>query len=110
MKFVILPAAREDILRQYRYYLLEKDAGEAAENFLAAVQNAIQQICRRPGIGSSKVLNHPVLEGLRSASIKGFAAIRVYYLNSEKALRVIRILHGKRDIASILENEPIDSE
>ncbi len=35
----------------------------------------------------------------------GFEAIRIYYLPDEDTLRVIRILHGKRDVKSILEHD-----
>lgn len=106
MKLVIQPAAREDILRQYRYYLLEKDSERTAQSFLAAVQETIQQVTRRPGIGSPKTLDHPSLSVLRSASVRRFPSIRAYYLASEDTIRVIRLLHGKRDIASILQKEP----
>ncbi len=40
MKFLIRAAAREDILRQYRYYLSEADELVAAK-FVDAVQSAI---------------------------------------------------------------------
>ena len=105
MKFVIQPAAREDILRQYRYYLIEKDSEETAERFLVAVREAIRLIVRNPGIGSPKAFDHPALTGLRSASIRGFPAIRAYYLASKNVIRVLRVLHGKRDIDSLLEGE-----
>ncbi|HEX5234344.1 MAG TPA: type II toxin-antitoxin system RelE/ParE family toxin [Silvibacterium sp.] len=105
MNFVIQPMAREDILRQYRYYLVEKNTEETAEKFLSAIQVAIQQVMRHAGIGSPKVLNHPALEGLRSTSVKGFPAIRIYYQSAGSTLRIIRILHGKRDIVSIFANE-----
>jgi toxin ParE1/3/4 len=109
VKFIIQSAARDDILRQYRYYLMEKEAEAVAEKFLAAVQDTLQQITRRPGIGAPKSLRHPALRGLRSASIRGFPAIRVYYLSSEKGVRILRVLHGKRDILSILEDETAGS-
>lgn len=35
----------------------------------------------------------------------GFTSIRIYYLVAGNNLRVIRILHGKRDINPMLENE-----
>lgn len=105
MKLVIQAAAREDILRQYRYYLIEKDSEETAGEFLTAVRESIQQIVRNPGIGSSKALDHPALRGLRSASVRRFPAIRAYYLASGDTLRVLRVLHGKRDIVSLLERE-----
>lgn len=110
MKVIIRPTAREDILRQYRYYLIEQDAGDAAERFLEAIQVAIKQLCKHPGIGTPKALQNPALAGLRSWPVKGFSAIRVYYLTSEKMLRIVRVLHGKRDINPMLEDESMDSE
>jgi plasmid stabilization system protein ParE len=56
VKFVIRPAAREDILRQYHYYLIEADDELVAARFLKAVQSTIAQVCRQPGIGASKAL------------------------------------------------------
>jgi toxin ParE1/3/4 len=102
MKFVLPSAAREDILRQYEYYLIEADAVIAAR-FLTAVQSAINQICRQPGIGAPKMLNSRTLTGLRSWPVKDFADIRLYYLVSETTLRVVRVVYGKRDLGPIFE-------
>lgn len=38
-------------------------------------------------------------------AVAGFPSIRIYYLVAGNNLRVIRILHGKRDINPMLENE-----
>ena len=104
MKLVIRTAAREDILQQYRYYLIEKDAEDAAERFLDAVRAAVEYVGRRPGVGVPRVLKNAALKGLRSWPVKGFSAIRIYYLASEGEVRVIRVLHGKRDIDLLLED------
>jgi plasmid stabilization system protein ParE len=90
-------------LRQYEWYLVEKDAEEAAERFVAAVNEAIAEICRRPGIGTPKRLMNARLAGLRSSPVQGFPEIRVYYLVSEGMVRVVRVLHGRRDIGPLLE-------
>jgi hypothetical protein len=37
--------------------------------------------------------------------VKGFEAIRIYYVEVPGCLRVVRILHGKRDVRRILEAE-----
>lgn len=105
MKATVRPAAREDILRQYRYYLLEEEAEEVAARFLEAVQETIRQLCERPGIGSPRTFSNPALDGLRSWPVHGFPAIRVYYLIAGKTLRIVRVLHGKRDVFSLLEDE-----
>jgi toxin ParE1/3/4 len=110
VRLVIRPAAREDILRQYRYYLIDKDAEGAAERFLVAIHAAIETVCRRPDVGASKALDNRALAGLRSWPVTGFPAIRVYYLSSDEELRVVRVLHGKRDIDPLLEEEALEGE
>jgi plasmid stabilization system protein ParE len=42
---------------------------------------------------------------LRSSPVRSFSDIRVYYLVSEQTLRVVRVLHGRRDINPMLEVE-----
>jgi plasmid stabilization system protein ParE len=48
-------------------------------------------------IRNSKVCAHGRLPDLRR--------IRIYYLPDNEAIRVIRVLHGKRDLKRILERE-----
>ncbi|MEO8725386.1 MAG: type II toxin-antitoxin system RelE/ParE family toxin [Acidobacteriaceae bacterium] len=108
MKFIVRSAANDDVLRQYRFYLIEKGAGSAAQRFLEAVQHAFRQICLHPEIGTPKPLKNRTLAGLRSWPIDGFRATRVYYCVSNDVLRVIRVLHSKRDISPLLEDESGD--
>jgi plasmid stabilization system protein ParE len=96
-------AAREDILRQFRYYLIEQDVPDVARRFLDAVESAVDTLRRTPGIGSPKQLANPRLAGLRSWPVPDFPSVRVYYIYAGNALRVLRVLHGKRDIHPLLE-------
>jgi toxin ParE1/3/4 len=106
----IRSAAREDILRQYFYYLIEKDAERAAKRFLEAVQSAIELLCQMPGAGAPKILENPSLSGSRSWPVHGFPAMRIYYIHSEDHLRILRVLHGKRYINPLLEEVEADEE
>jgi toxin ParE1/3/4 len=101
----IRTVAREDILRQYFYYMIEKDAARVAERFLEAVQSAIEMLSRMPAAGAPKILENTALTGLRSWPIHGFPAMRIYYIHSRDDLRIVRVLHGKRDINPLLEEE-----
>jgi plasmid stabilization system protein ParE len=56
-------------------------------------------------MGQKKLPNADALRGLRSWPVKGFDDVRVYYLAYEGQVRVVRVLHGKRDINSILNEE-----
>ena len=104
MKHIIRPAAKDDIIRQFRYYLLE-DALEAAVRFLDAVDESIETICQMPNIGAPKAVKNPILSGLRSWAVRGFEDILIFYVVQPDALRVVRVLHGRRDIQRILERE-----
>jgi toxin ParE1/3/4 len=106
VKLTLQPAAREDILRLYRYYLVDKDAEAAAASHLEAVQAAIEAMFLRPGIGAPKDLGNPALSSLRSWPVS--LSVRVYYLSSENVVRILRVLHGKRDIDPLLEEEAMD--
>ncbi|MGV3724608.1 MAG: type II toxin-antitoxin system RelE/ParE family toxin [Actinomycetota bacterium] len=103
-RLVIRTAARADILQQVEYYL-DEFAFDAARRFPLAVQTAMGQSQEMPGIGAAKVLNNPRLKGLRSWPVSGFEAHRIYYVETPDAIRVIRILHGMRDLPPILEDE-----
>ncbi|HEV2500759.1 MAG TPA: type II toxin-antitoxin system RelE/ParE family toxin [Terriglobia bacterium] len=98
-------AARDDILRQFRYYLVDQDKPEVADRFVEAVERTIDQLLRTPNAGAPKHLSNESLSGLRSWPVEGFQDIRIYYLAEENVLRVIRVLHGKRDIRRILEGK-----
>lgn len=110
MNVFVRTAAREDILRQYLYYLIEKDAVRAAERFLDAVQAATEKLCRMPSMGAPKTLDNPSLSGLRSWPVSGFPAMRIYYIHSGDDLKIIRVLHGKRDINPLLEEEAAEDD
>jgi len=109
VKPIIRPAARDDILRQFRYYLVDQDKPAVAERFLGAVQRTMEKIVRTPHAGAPKRLSHEVLRGLRSWPIKEFEEVRIYYLAHEGGVRVVRVLHGKRDINNILEKKGDES-
>jgi toxin ParE1/3/4 len=105
VKPIIRPAARDDILRQFRYYLVEQDKPEVAERFLRSIRRTLEEIVRTPHAGAPKRLSHEALRGLRSWPVKKFEDVRIYYLAHEGGVRVVRVLHGKRDINKILEKE-----
>ena len=107
MKHVIRPAAQDGIIRQFRYYLMA-GAEEAATRFLDSVEESIDAICRMPNIGTPKLFKNPNLAGLRSWGVKGFEDILIFYLVQPDAQFIVRILHGRRDLKTILQREKSD--
>jgi toxin ParE1/3/4 len=78
VKHTIRPAARDDILRQFRYYLVDQDKPEVANRFVEAVDKTVEKILRTPNAGAPKHLSNESLAGLRSWPVEGFEDIRVY--------------------------------
>lgn len=56
-------------------------------------------------MGTPKRLPGRAFSGLRSWHVRGFKEIRIFYLVSGDELRIVRVLHGKRDIERILSEE-----
>jgi len=97
--------ASDDLVRQFRYYLLAADVPEIAVRFREAARHTIQSLREHPLVGPRYPSSNPQLQNLRSWPVAGFEAIRIYYLVDEDVIHIIRILHGKRDVRRILEHE-----
>lgn len=97
-------AARDDVVRQFRYYLVSLDLPEIAVRFRDAVRLTIRSLRHRPLIAPRYDSGNPELRSLRSWPVIGFEAIRIYYLPDEDAIYIVRILHGRRDVRAILES------
>ncbi len=105
MKVLYRQTASDDIVRQFRYYLLSVDAPEIAIRFREAVSRTIQSLSQNLNVGPRYSSSNPRLQNLRSWPVVGFEAIRIYYLLEADAMHIIRILHGKRDVRRILQSE-----
>ena len=104
MKIELSPRAEADIIRQFRYYLVVQDAPVTAVRFHEAVKDGIRQLKPHPRIGS---VLRSAMPGLRSWPVRVVEMIRIYYLLAPDALRVVRVLHGKRDVRRILKQEAL---
>ena len=105
MKVSYRQAASDDVVRQFRYSLVSLNLPEIAIRFQDAVRRTVESLREHPFVGPRYGSSSPQLQNLRSWPVAGFEAIRIYYLLDEDAIRVIRILHGKRDVKRILERE-----
>ena len=100
-------SARDDILRQYRYFLDVDQAG-LADRFIAAVNDTIDKIPINPHAGSPRYFENPALVGLRGRRVEGFGEFRVYYLIREDVLTIIRVLHNRRDLGAIFDDQSVE--
>jgi plasmid stabilization system protein ParE len=56
-------------------------------------------------MGAPKALKRACSKGLRSWPVKGFEEIYIFYVTEGQMVRIIRVLHGKRDLGRILKQE-----
>lgn len=105
MKVLYRQAASDDVVRQFRYYLVDQDLPEIAIRFSGAVRQTIERLREHPLVGARCWLSKPELQNLRSWPVAGFESVRIYYLADRHAIHVIRVLHGKRDLKRVLERE-----
>jgi toxin ParE1/3/4 len=105
---VIRSRARDDIIRQFRWYLIQQDVPDAALRFVDAVEETVQQLLLMPDMGAPREIRNPALKGLRVWPVKEFEEFLTFYVAQGDALRVIRVLHGKRDLDRIMKKESAD--
>lgn len=105
MKVVYRQAASDDVVRQFRYYLVDQNLPEVAVRFRDAIRHTIESLRQHPLVGARYHLSTAQLQNLRSWPVAGYEAIRIYYLLDSGVIHVIRVLHGKRDLKRILESE-----
>jgi toxin ParE1/3/4 len=103
VKVLYRQAASDDVVRQFRYYLVDQNVPQIALRFRDAVHRTVDSLREHPLVGVRYVSKRPKLQNLRSWPVAGFEAVRIYYLVETDAIHVIRILHGKRDVKRILE-------
>jgi plasmid stabilization system protein ParE len=88
VKVLYRQSASDDIVRQFRYYLL---TAEIALRFREAVRRTIQSLGRNPHVGPRYSSSNPRVQNLRSWPVAGFEAIRIYYALEADAMHIIRI-------------------
>lgn len=105
LRILITPKANQDLDNLFDY--IAQDNSNAALDFFDAARKTIANLAQNPGIGNFYSVSNSRLQGLRKVSVKGFEKYLIFYLASEDVLTVVRIIHGCRDIPTILENETL---
>ena len=97
------PNALADVEEAAVYIGLE--SSESAMRFIDAVEKTMRLLSGNPGLGIARTLTRRKLLGLRSFPVKGFEKYLVFYLPHEHGIEVLRVLHGARDLPTVLEDE-----
>ena len=94
--------AEEDLTEAYLH--IGTDSPAAAERLLEAVEETIAFLLESPSAGRRREWCSPHLRGVRSWRVNGFRAYLIFYRVEEDGLRIVRLLHGARDIRRHLED------
>lgn len=95
--------ARADIIATYVYIFA--DNPDAAERWLDAVDATIDQfITRHPLSGVKRDYGRPKLAGMRMMPVMDFPNYLIFYRVDPDDIRIVRVLHGARDIPNVLES------
>ena len=94
--------SKQDLIEQYEY--IARDSVEAAERFLSAVETAVAQLAGMPRIGAPWKSPHLQLAGVRTWLVPRFPNHVIFYREREDGIEVLRVLHGARDIQSLLSS------
>lgn len=107
-QYRVLPAADRDLDGQADYLAREASL-ETALRFYDAARTTFEKLARMPGIGQRRDSSQPRLAGLRVWRIEGFENHLVFYRPIEDGIEIVRVLHGARDIDSVLKSEDGDA-
>jgi toxin ParE1/3/4 len=94
------PDAKRDLVEISVY--IGRDSLEAARRFRQAAQETFRQIAAMPGIGQPCPTENPELAGMRCVFVTGFSKYLVFYRPAGRAVEVVRVVHGARDLKQLL--------
>jgi toxin ParE1/3/4 len=69
------------------------------------VEAMFERLSRMPGIGTRYNPDDPIYADLRSFPVPGFRKYLIFYRPVDDGVLVFRVVHGARDIHSILAEE-----
>ena len=93
-------AVEKDLLDIATY--VAADNVEAAQRLLDAIELTSNWICQFPLAGKRIRTARTQLAGIRMTPVQGFRDYLVFYVPSEKEIRVLYVIHGARSIPKLL--------
>lgn len=95
-RLVIARAAVLDVIAHSQF--LAQDSESAAKRFEDEFESCCQMLGEFPGIGAKTLTINPRLSGARRFAIRGFPNHLVFYRETSRHVRVLRVLHAARNI------------
>jgi len=96
-------AARREMLDQFAF--IHDDNPSAANRYVDAAETTFRRLLEFPGIGRLWVSDSPHLANVRVTGVRGFRNYRVFYRSIPDGIEILHVIHGARDIPTLLEGE-----
>jgi plasmid stabilization system protein ParE len=99
-------AAALSVLEQSDYYRQQVD-GLLAARWESAIDEAVRSLLQWPERGTPCRFHSETLTGLRWILVPGFPKHMIFYrhLRAERAVLIVQVLHGARNIEAIVADE-----
>jgi toxin ParE1/3/4 len=109
MKGVVRPRreAQQDLVDIFRHIARKAGLG-AARRFLASAEATMGRLASLPRSGALFEPGEPRFAGLRYLPVSRFRNYLIFYRPAADGIEVLRVLHGSRDLGSLLAADPGD--
>jgi toxin ParE1/3/4 len=101
LRVVVEAAAYEDIEIEIAYIASQNEG--ASRRFSESIWETFDLIASFPGTGAQTNFRRSELSDVKMKPVIGFHNYLIYFYLDTHELHVIRVLHGARDIASLID-------
>ncbi len=105
--YSIRPKADRDLDDQ-AYYYATVATPELGHRFFVAAHETFALLVAHPKMGWPPRLLHHRLDTLRVFRVKGFERILVLYVPRSDGVEILRVVHGSRNLESLLSRAGLD--
>lgn len=77
---------------------LSMTSPELVSRFLGALEETLTFLVENPEVGKPRESQEARMQGIRSWAVRAFSSYLVFYTVTHDGLRVVRLLHGARDL------------
>jgi toxin ParE1/3/4 len=91
-------------LEEIFVFIGERDL-DTGLDFLFAAEQTFELLAKMPLIGSPRRFRSSRLRNLRQFPVKSYEDYLIFYRPTDDGIEVLRVLHGRRDIEAIFEQQ-----
>lgn len=100
LKILKLPQAERDIEECFVH--IDEDNLEIGLKFLDAFEKSVEQLAEFPFLGKALELKNDEFREMRIWHVTGYDVYLIFYIPSQQAIEIVRVLHAARDIGNLL--------